>query len=163
MGDPLILVTVLNDDVRLLVTESVFSGNWYGIAAENDVDTVAAVRDIVGDEIALMVDYNQSLTVTEAVRRINRLAEYDLHWVEEPVPAEDIRGHAEVRAASPGWFSRLRSLLPGSARGPAMSPEDVATNWVRSGLEISPVRGSNRNAVTPPSQYRVTRRKCPVR
>jgi mandelate racemase len=68
---------------------------------DNDVNTVAAVRGIVGDETALMVDYNQSLTVTEAIRRIDRLAEYDLHWVEEPVPAEDIRGHAEVRAASP--------------------------------------------------------------
>jgi mandelate racemase len=68
---------------------------------DNDVDTVAAVRDIIGDGTALMVDYNQSLTVTEALRRIDRLAEYDLHWVEEPVPAEDIRGHAEVRAASP--------------------------------------------------------------
>jgi mandelate racemase len=68
---------------------------------DNDVDTVAAVRDIVGDQTALMVDYNQSLTVTEALRRIDRLAQYDLHWVEEPVAAEDIHGHAEVRAASP--------------------------------------------------------------
>jgi mandelate racemase len=72
-----------------------------GGGVDNDVDTVAAVRDIVGDGTALMVDYNQSLTVTEALRRIDRLAEYDLHWVEEPVPAEDIHGHAEVRSASP--------------------------------------------------------------
>ena len=33
--------------------------------------------------------------------RIEHLAEFDLHWVEEPVPAEDFEGHAEVRAASP--------------------------------------------------------------
>lgn len=66
-----------------------------------DVETVAAVRDIIGHEVALMVDYNQSLTVSEALRRIERLAGYDLHWVEEPVPAEDLRGHAAVRAASP--------------------------------------------------------------
>lgn len=72
-----------------------------GGSVDDDVDTVAAVRGIVGDETTLMVDYNQSLNVTEALRRIDRLAEYDLHWVEEPVPAEDIRGHAEVRAASP--------------------------------------------------------------
>jgi len=48
-----------------------------------------------------MVDYNQSLTVPEATRRIDRLADYDLQWVEEPVPAEDLAGHATVRAASP--------------------------------------------------------------
>jgi mandelate racemase len=68
---------------------------------ESDFETVAAVRGIVGDQIRLMVDYNQSLTVPEAVRRIRRLADFDLHWVEEPVPAEDLTGHAEVRAASP--------------------------------------------------------------
>lgn len=46
-----------------------------------------------------MVDYNQSLTVPEAQRRIDRLAEYELLWVEEPVPAEDLSGHATVRGA----------------------------------------------------------------
>ncbi len=66
-----------------------------------DVETVAAVRRIIGADIRLMVDYNQSLTVPEAIRRINRLAEYDLHWVEEPVPAEDLTGHAKVRASTP--------------------------------------------------------------
>jgi mandelate racemase len=63
-----------------------------------DVETVAAVREAVGQDTRLMVDYNQSLTVPEAVRRINCLAEYDLQWVEEPVPAEDLTGHAAVRA-----------------------------------------------------------------
>lgn len=68
---------------------------------ESDAATVAAVRSIVGPDIALMVDYNQSLDVTEALRRIDRLARSDLHWVEEPVPAEDLDGHARVRARSP--------------------------------------------------------------
>jgi mandelate racemase len=65
----------------------------------HDVASVAGVRDIVGPEIALMVDYNQSLTVPEAIRRIERLAPFDLHWVEEPVAAEDLAGHALVRMA----------------------------------------------------------------
>ncbi|MHA1566925.1 MAG: enolase C-terminal domain-like protein [Alphaproteobacteria bacterium] len=65
-----------------------------------DLDTVAAVRDIVGAATHLMVDYNQSLSVPEAVRRIRYLADYDLLWVEEPVLAEDLSGHATVRANS---------------------------------------------------------------
>ena len=65
-----------------------------------DVETVAAVRDIIGSDMALMVDYNQSRDVAEACRRIDALADYDLHWVEEPVPAEDFIGHAKIRAAS---------------------------------------------------------------
>lgn len=66
-----------------------------------DIDMVAGVRDIIGGETALMLDYNQSLTVAEAVRRIERLAEFDPYWIEEPVPAEDLSGHAAIRAASP--------------------------------------------------------------
>ncbi|NNE22447.1 MAG: mandelate racemase [Rhizobiales bacterium] len=64
-----------------------------------DVDRAAvkAVRDIIGSDVALMIDYNQSLTVPEAVRRIDSLAEFDLTWAEEPVPAEDLAGHANVR------------------------------------------------------------------
>jgi mandelate racemase len=46
-----------------------------------------------------MVDYNQSLSAPEAVRRLQALRPYDLAWVEEPVPAEDLVGHAAVRAS----------------------------------------------------------------
>lgn len=48
-----------------------------------------------------MVDYNQSLDAPEAIRRAERLHEFDLYWLEEPVPAEDLTGHAAVNAASP--------------------------------------------------------------
>jgi mandelate racemase len=64
-----------------------------------DVAVVAAVRREIGPSRGLMVDYNQSLTVPEAVRRIRRLNEFDLTWVEEPVAAADLAGHAAVRAA----------------------------------------------------------------
>jgi mandelate racemase len=46
-----------------------------------------------------MVDYNQSRDPVEAYRRIMRLADFDVYWVEEPVKAEDLAGHARVRAA----------------------------------------------------------------
>ncbi len=67
---------------------------------DKDEAAVRAVRKMIGPEIRLMVDYNQSLDPLEACRRIERLAQYDLDWVEEPVRAEDIQGHARVRAAS---------------------------------------------------------------
>jgi mandelate racemase len=80
----------------------------------NDERMVRAVRDLIGPDIALMVDFNQSLDPSQAKRRIDRLAAYDLHWIEEPVPAENLQGHAEVRATSPipiqagenWWFPR---------------------------------------------------------
>jgi mandelate racemase len=67
---------------------------------DNDLATVRAVRAMIGPNIKLMVDYNQSLDCVEATRRIARLAEFDIYWVEEPVKAEDIAGHARVRAAA---------------------------------------------------------------
>jgi mandelate racemase len=67
----------------------------------DDVANLKAVRAAVGPDLGLMVDYNQSLSVPEAARRLPHLAAFDVIWIEEPVPAEDIAGHAEVRAASP--------------------------------------------------------------
>ena len=67
--------------------------------AAQDVEAVRGVRAIIGTDVALMVDYNQSLSPTEAIRRIRRLEQFDLSWVEEPVAAEDLQGHATVRAA----------------------------------------------------------------
>ena len=62
---------------------------------------MAGVRDVIGPDVGLMVDYNQSLTVPEARRRIDALAPFGLTWVEEPVPAEDLAGHARLRDDSP--------------------------------------------------------------
>lgn len=66
---------------------------------KRDVEVVRAVRELIGPDIALMVDFNQSLAPVEAIRRIRALECFDLHWVEEPVSAEDLQGHAQVRAA----------------------------------------------------------------
>jgi mandelate racemase len=71
-----------------------------GGAVEDDVARVKAVREIIGARVALMVDYNQSLDPAEACRRISRLREFDLAWVEEPVLAEDLAGHHHVRTTT---------------------------------------------------------------
>jgi mandelate racemase len=63
---------------------------------EEDLAVVRAMRKAVGNEMAIMVDYNQSLTPTEAVRRLRVLDEEGLTWVEEPVLAHDYQGHALV-------------------------------------------------------------------
>lgn len=69
-----------------------------GADLAHDLGTVREVRRIVGEDIALMVDYNQSLQPGEAIRRMHALEPFALEWVEEPVAAEDLQGHARVRA-----------------------------------------------------------------
>jgi mandelate racemase len=68
--------------------------------ATNDERRIKALRKLIGPDIALMLDFNQSLDPAEAKRRITRLAPYDLTWIEEPVPQENLTGHAEVRETS---------------------------------------------------------------
>src|SRR5271167_4103293 len=64
---------------------------------ESDVAIVAEARRTIGDGVRLMLDFNQSQTTASAVERIRRLKDFDLTWVEEPVAAEDLRGHRAVR------------------------------------------------------------------
>lgn len=66
---------------------------------EAEAAQVARVREIIGRGTALMVDFNQSQTVADAIRRTRLIEAQGLAWVEEPVPSEDFRGHATVRAA----------------------------------------------------------------
>jgi mandelate racemase len=70
----------------------------YPTVAE-DLRVVRAMRSAVGPDVALMVDYNQSLTPADAIDRIRILDGEGLTWVEEPVIANDFPGHAQVARA----------------------------------------------------------------
>ncbi|GAC1636677.1 MAG: enolase C-terminal domain-like protein [Chloroflexota bacterium] len=65
-----------------------------------DLAVIRAIRRAVGDGIKLMVDYNQSLSVAEAIERVRVLDEEGLYWIEEPTRADDYGGHARIRAAA---------------------------------------------------------------
>ena len=65
-----------------------------------DVVRLKAVRSAVGESFEIMVDANQCFTLSEALRRAPRYAELGIAWFEEPLPADDIVGHARLAAAS---------------------------------------------------------------
>lgn len=62
-----------------------------------DVERVAAVREVVGPGTLLMVDANQRWDLHRARRAVEALAPYGLHWLEEPLPADDVAAHVELR------------------------------------------------------------------
>jgi mandelate racemase len=109
----------------------------------DDERVVKGVRDLIGPDVALMLDYNQSLDPAEATRRIARLAAYDLHWIEEPVAAENLEGHAKVRETSPisiqsgenWWFPRgFAEAISASASDfimPDLMKVGGVTGWLR--------------------------------
>lgn len=65
---------------------------------EDDVAAVRAARAAIGDDVVLMVDYNQSLDPVEAIRRGRVLDGEGVCWIEEPIRADDLRNCARVAA-----------------------------------------------------------------
>jgi mandelate racemase len=67
----------------------------YATAAE-DLEVLRAIRSAAGGEMAVMADYNQSLTPTEAIERLRAIDDFGLTWIEEPTLAHDYQGHALI-------------------------------------------------------------------
>jgi L-alanine-DL-glutamate epimerase-like enolase superfamily enzyme len=67
---------------------------------EEDSERLAAVRAAVGPRTHIMVDANQSMTYPQAKRWAHMLEKHDIFWFEEPLPAEDIQGHALLAAST---------------------------------------------------------------
>lgn len=63
---------------------------------KQDLEAIRAARRAAGDGFQLMADYNQSLSVPEAIRRIRILDDEGLAWIEEPTRADDFTGHARI-------------------------------------------------------------------
>jgi mandelate racemase len=111
--------------------------------AANDERMVKGVRKLIGPEVALMIDFNQSLNPAEAISRIARLAPYDLHWVEEPVAQENLQGLAAVRressisiqAGENWWFPRgfAEAIAAGASDFimPDLMKVGGVTGWMR--------------------------------
>jgi L-fuconate dehydratase len=93
-----------DEQVRALCREALAAG-WtrfkikVGRDADENVRRCALVREEIGPEAWLMVDANQVWDVGEAIEHVRRIAQYNLHWVEEPTSPDDVLGHAAIRKA----------------------------------------------------------------
>jgi len=97
----------LNHSLEQLVEESRkvvaagFRGTKIKVGKDDpmeDRERIAAVRQVLGPKRTLMVDANECFTHPEAIKRARLWEEFNLFWFEEPLPAEDILGHAKVKA-----------------------------------------------------------------
>ncbi|HMS27866.1 MAG TPA: mandelate racemase/muconate lactonizing enzyme family protein [Burkholderiaceae bacterium] len=61
-----------------------------------DIDRVGQVRKLLGAEFPLMVDANQQWDRPKAMRACRALEQFDLIWIEEPLDAWDVDGHAAL-------------------------------------------------------------------
>jgi D-galactarolactone cycloisomerase len=70
-----------------------------GFGVEEDAAVTRAVREAIGNKVALMVDANHAFDAVAAIRLGRMIEPYDIGWFEEPVPPEDIAGYRAVKDA----------------------------------------------------------------
>ncbi|MDR5733999.1 mandelate racemase/muconate lactonizing enzyme family protein [Caballeronia sp. LZ025] len=61
-----------------------------------DVQRVAAMRELLGDGFPLMADANMKWSVDQAIRAARALTPFNLVWLEEPIIPDDVAGHARI-------------------------------------------------------------------
>jgi mandelate racemase len=66
---------------------------------DEDLAVTRAVRRRMPDEVQLMVDYNQALSVDDALTRGRALQSEGVAWLEEPIRHDDHRGNAAIAQA----------------------------------------------------------------
>ena len=86
------------------------------------VAIVAAVRERVGPDIAVMVDLHTEFDTVEAIRLGRDLEKLDVYWLEAPTLPEDLQGHAAVtqalnmNVASAEWYRTRYEMKESFAR-----------------------------------------------
>jgi L-fuconate dehydratase len=96
-----------DEKIRHLSREAVAEG-WghvkikVGRDLEDDARRSSIIREEIGPDRKLMMDANQVWEVEEAIAIMERLAEFDPWWIEEPTSPDDVLGHARIaRAVAP--------------------------------------------------------------
>jgi mandelate racemase len=64
----------------------------------DDLAALDTVRKAVGDEMHLMVDFNQGLDLAEALQRCKMIDDRGLAWIEEPIVYDNLDGYAKLAA-----------------------------------------------------------------
>ncbi|GEL48416.1 mandelate racemase [Cellulomonas hominis] len=93
-----------DDKLRRLLQEAVDAGYKHvklkvGADLEEDVRRLRIAREVVGWDVRLMIDANQVWDVPQAIEWVQRLAEFEPFWIEEPTSPDDVLGHAAIRKA----------------------------------------------------------------
>jgi mandelate racemase len=95
----------LKDDLGALADEAekLLAGGFRAVklrlgypTVQGDIAAVHAVRKRIGEDVALMVDYNQALTLEQALVRGRALDAENIYWLEEPIRHDDYVGAAKL-------------------------------------------------------------------
>ena len=87
----------------------VVKGGWgmrpeavFGLDRQQDIEMIRRVREVIGDELELVVDtpgHRRVWDVPTAIQRFRDLEPYRLKWIEQPLPPDNFEAYAQLRAA----------------------------------------------------------------
>jgi mandelate racemase len=92
-------VSELAEEAAALVAEGGFTGLKLRLGRERLADdraAIAAVREGAGHDVKLMCDFNQGLSLGDALTRCHALDDEGLYWFEEPTTYDNIPGYAQL-------------------------------------------------------------------
>ena len=95
----LVEVAALAKEAEALVAEGGFKGVKLRLGRDRLADDLAAIREVrngAGDDILLMVDFNQGLPLGDALHRCHALDDQGLYWFEEPIAYDNLAGYAQL-------------------------------------------------------------------
>jgi mandelate racemase len=82
-----------------LVAEGGFKGLKLRLGRDRLADDLAAIREVrqgAGEDIKLMVDFNQGLSLGDALNRCHALDDQGLYWFEEPIIYDNLAGYVQL-------------------------------------------------------------------
>jgi L-alanine-DL-glutamate epimerase-like enolase superfamily enzyme len=85
------------------VAEGGFTGLKLRLGREKLADDLAAIRAVrgaAGNDVKLMVDFNQGLTLGDALHRCHALDDQGLYWMEEPITYDNSPATRSSRLSS---------------------------------------------------------------
>jgi L-alanine-DL-glutamate epimerase-like enolase superfamily enzyme len=92
---------------------------------EDLVARVRAIRRAVGPDVRLRIDVNGAWDLPTAEERVEAIARFDVEYVEQPLPADDLAGAAELRRLVPVAIAADEAVYaPSAAR--RLLAEDAA-------------------------------------
>jgi mandelate racemase len=92
-------VATLAQEAEELVAEGGFKGLKLRLGRDHLEDDLAAIREVrrgAGDDVKLMVDFNQGLALGAALDRCHALDDQGLYWFEEPIVYDNLSGYVQL-------------------------------------------------------------------
>jgi mandelate racemase len=142
----LVDVAKLAAEALALVAEGGFNGLKLRLGRDrlaDDMSAIEAVRAAVGEDMKLMVDFNQGLSLGDALHRCHALDGEELFWFEEPITYNNLPGYAQLARElatpvqlgenfyGPRAVSQALAMSAGDLVMPDLTRIGGVTGWLR--------------------------------